>query len=276
MNTVGFDSTTPKTAEEWEAVATAYYEDWQFPNCLGALDGKHIAIQAPPKEGSAFFNYKGFHSIILLALVDAKYRFLYVDVGANGRSGDAGVFKDSTLLKGIEEGRLGIPEGKALPSTDNIQPMVIVGDDAFPLRKFLLKPYPDRLDDCSETERSMRRVFDYRLSRARRCAEHAFGLLVQRFGIFKTAINLTPEKVTKLTLAAVALHNFLISNKDIVYMQRPELGRGECLPSLNAPKDMDLVPSMTSHSVRDSFKSFFNGVGRVPWQENLAPRKTNQ
>ena len=95
-----FHRQTPQTEQQWRAVADAFYEDWQFPNCIGALDGKHIAIQAQAK-GSAYFNYKGFHSIILLALVDDKYRFLYVDVGANGRSGDARVFHESTLLKRI-------------------------------------------------------------------------------------------------------------------------------------------------------------------------------
>ena len=75
----------PQTPDEWRAVARGFEQRWQFPNCLGALDGKHCAIRCPAKAGSLYFNYKHFHSVILLGLVDSNYCFLYVDVGRNGR-----------------------------------------------------------------------------------------------------------------------------------------------------------------------------------------------
>jgi hypothetical protein len=75
----------PSTPEEWEVVARGFSTRWQFENCTGALDGKHVTITAPRKSGSIFYDYKGRFSIVLLGLVDADYNFLYVDVGSEGR-----------------------------------------------------------------------------------------------------------------------------------------------------------------------------------------------
>jgi len=61
--------------EEWTKVAKQFYSKWQFPNCIGALDGKHIKIRCPPQSGSFYFNYKQYFSIVLLASCDAQYKF---------------------------------------------------------------------------------------------------------------------------------------------------------------------------------------------------------
>ena len=80
-------------------MATDFYKRWNLPNCIGAIDGKHIQIKAP-NEGSEYFNYMGFQSIILLALVDANYCTTYFDVGTSGRAEDASVFREYRLGKG--------------------------------------------------------------------------------------------------------------------------------------------------------------------------------
>lgn len=82
----------PKNEAEWKAVAEDYYNRWNYPNCVGAMDGKHISLQAPINSGSEFFNYKGFFSIVLFAVVDANYNFIYANVGCQGRISDGGVF----------------------------------------------------------------------------------------------------------------------------------------------------------------------------------------
>lgn len=78
------------STESWKKCAEEFADRWNFPNCIGAIDGKHIRIRCPNLAGSLFYNYKDFHSIVLLAIVDAHYRFIAIDVGSYGREGDAG------------------------------------------------------------------------------------------------------------------------------------------------------------------------------------------
>ena len=92
----------PSTPEEWKIVSSEFNNKWNYPNCIGALDGKHIKILQPPNSGSYYFNYKHDFSVVLLALVDANCNFLYVETGCNGRISDGGVFSNSALYQNLE------------------------------------------------------------------------------------------------------------------------------------------------------------------------------
>ena len=94
---------TPTTEDEWRNVAEGFERRWNFPYCLGAIDGKHINIVPPPNHGSYFFNYKGTHSIVLMAVANSNYEFIYVDVGRNGRASDGGVWGNCSLAALISE-----------------------------------------------------------------------------------------------------------------------------------------------------------------------------
>ena len=87
--------------------AQRFSSKWNYHNCLGAVDGKHIAIKKPNKynAGSLYYNYKNFHSIVLMAVVDAEYKFLYVDIGAEGSASDGGTWKGISLYNALEENR---------------------------------------------------------------------------------------------------------------------------------------------------------------------------
>ena len=71
-------STTPA---EWKEIANEFLRRWNFPHACGALDGEHVACKCTPNSGSTNHNYEGFFSIVLMALVDADYKFIWVDVG---------------------------------------------------------------------------------------------------------------------------------------------------------------------------------------------------
>ena len=137
---------------------------------MGAIDGKHIRIKAPSHSGSDFHNYKGFFSIVLLAVVDAHSRFIYVDVGGNGRASDTVVYKNSSLYKSLTTGGLNIPGDKPLKGQIAKTPYFFIGDDIFGLNKNLMKAYNRNADLSTSQE-----VFNYRLSRARMSIEMGFG-----------------------------------------------------------------------------------------------------
>jgi hypothetical protein len=154
-----------------------FYERWDFPNCLGAVDGKHILIKAPRNSGSMYFNYKKTFSVNLMAIADASYQFVTVDVGQMGSSSDGGVWDHSTFGYAWNRNEVNVPPQKALPGTDILVDHVIVGDEAFPLKPNLMRPYPGR-----EAKADIRkRRYNYRLSRARRVVENAIGILTNRW-----------------------------------------------------------------------------------------------
>ena len=112
----------------WMKIAT------DFPCCIGSIDGKYVVMQAPNNSGSLHFNYKKTHSNVLLAVVDANYNFVIVDVGAYSQQSDTSVFANFAFGKMLKSNKLLLPEKKLLPRTMGPQiPFVFVGDKAFSL-----------------------------------------------------------------------------------------------------------------------------------------------
>lgn len=159
------------TTDEWIEIPRKYYELWNLSNCLGSIDGKHIRIQKFPNIGSANFNYKGYHSIILLGCCDADGYFTNIECGFAGRNSDGGVFRVSALGQWLESEGLNIPTVLTpLPNdeTGNGFPYYFVGGNAFPLTKNLMRPYSVRNLD------NMKRIYNYRLNRGRKSIECVF------------------------------------------------------------------------------------------------------
>jgi hypothetical protein len=126
----------------WKKKAEEFYLLWQFPSCIGAVDGKQIEIQTPYKIGSIFFNYKNIFTLLLFTLVDASYKFTIIDVSGHGKSSDGGIFTRSILRKSLEVNTLNISDSKSPPKSEESLPFVIMGDEALHVKKYLLRPYP--------------------------------------------------------------------------------------------------------------------------------------
>jgi hypothetical protein len=105
----------PSSPGEWTDVTDQFDKQWNFPHCLGSMDGKYIILQSPIKSGTEYYNYKSFFSIVLFALVDANYNFIYANVGCQGRISDGGVFKNCDLYKKMVNNSLDIPQALPLP-----------------------------------------------------------------------------------------------------------------------------------------------------------------
>lgn len=103
--------------KQWKEIANRFSSLWNFPNCNGALDGKHVQITAPANSGTNYFNYKKTFSVVLLAFVDADYRFIAVDIGSYGKNSDGGIFSNSKLGNALNNGTLDVPGSKQLPGS---------------------------------------------------------------------------------------------------------------------------------------------------------------
>ena len=141
----------PTDPEDCKKIEERFRNRWNVPHAVGALDGKHIAINKPKRSGSEYFNYKGYFSLVLLALVNADYKFLWVNVGASGSLSDAQIFNRSKLKRRIENGTLGLPAPEPLGPGGGgggaDLHYFLLGDDAFALMPWLVKPTDQRREN---------------------------------------------------------------------------------------------------------------------------------
>ena len=263
----------PPNEADWKRIEQQFATRWNFPNCIGALDGKHIVITAPFKSGSLFHNYKGTFSVNLMALVDANYKFILIDVGQYGSNADGGVFQRSEFGRRFLNRELEIPPPKIIADAPEIGllPHCIVADEAFPLRIDLMRPYPRR--SRHENLPEDKAVFNYRLSRARRIVENTFDILAQCWRLLNRRIQLSEDNVVTVVKACCILHNFLRDSAD--YHDRSTLQVNEdgdvLMPFGGAIVNVAYMRGY--HSAKDAlqtrelFKTYFNSPsGSLPWQ----------
>jgi hypothetical protein len=154
---------------------------------------------------------------------------------------------------------------------------MILGDDAFPLKTYLMKPYPSRNLPITQ------RIFNYKLSRVRRIVEHVFGILTSRFTVFQKPIPLEPEKVEKVVLASYVLHNFLRSRplSRNIYSPPQYIDRENCENGLITKAEWRQVhngnlrglsqqgsnrSTVEAREILEEICDYVNTNGQVPWQ----------
>ena len=269
----------PRSEVDWLNISDGFLEDWDMVHCIGAIDGKHVAIECPKNSGSLYYNYKGFFSIVLMAVCDARYCFTLVNVGDFGSNNDSGILAKSSMGKRFEEQKMNVPNAKSLLgyAEDNL-PFFLVGDEIFPLKTWLMRPYPGNLS-------LGQKIFNYRLSRARRTIENSFGILAARWRFFRQPIKAKVENAEKFTLAAIALHNYLRLTNNASYSPTgfidSETRDGKMVAGAwrkvlsddggaNALRDLPHVRGSRYQKCaiiqRDNLQSYFMNTGTVEWQ----------
>ena len=267
----------PSTAAEWEKIESRFRDRWNFPHCVGAVDGKHVRIQGCG-VGAMYHNYKGSHSIIMMIAAGGDYEVVWADVGTNGKVSDGSVLNNSEFGHKVKNHDLNLPAAKPLPNRTQKTPYVFIGDDAFALLTNFMKPYSKNALDIFS------RVCNYRFSRARRISENVFGILACRWRVLLTTIVMHPGKVRQVCKGLLTLHNWLLRVRETSYFNwksvdhvdpethelipgqwREELQGSQGLLPLQ-PIQHGANPKLSAKQVREEFKEYFNLEGAVPWQ----------
>lgn len=186
--------------ERLKNIVNGFESRWGFPQVAAAIDGSHIPIIKPLNCASDYYNRKGYYSVIVQGLVDDSGQFLNAYIGWPGKCHDARVFHNSTVyVKGCS-GDL-FPNWTKLINGVEV-PLLVLGDAAYPLLQWLMKPYIET-PNSSESVKN----FNYRHSRARMVVENAFGRLKGRWRILLKRLDCSLDNVSATVSSCITLHN---------------------------------------------------------------------
>ncbi|XP_018360040.1 PREDICTED: putative nuclease HARBI1 [Trachymyrmex cornetzi] len=222
------------TQNNWRKVAEDFERICQFPHCIGAIDGKHVIIQAPPRSGSSYYNYKGSHSINLLAICDALNRFLVVNIGAQGRQSDG-------------------------------------GDEAFPISTYMMRPYPrsGKLNTRKKIfnyrlscgRRTIECTFGILVARWR---------LFRRPIIASTSTCVKATQATVILHNFIIDREVNLSAREKMYsiMRDEDRNLLHTSTGLIDINDSNVSQSREASKIRDNFAHYFECIDPLPWQFN--------
>lgn len=232
------------TTELWQECAKGYKDVFNFPNCIGSIDAKHVRIKC--SRGSAS-NLKEQHSIVLIAVFDAYQKFVVADVGSYGGFDD-GLVQRSSFYKNYLKNK-NIIADKALPGTNSKAPHVLLGDEGYKLQTYLLRPYPKR---SAETNERMAK-FNAHLNKARSVIELAFRFMTQTWKRFMKPFDCDVDTVVEIVKATCALHNFIKIKRG----NEMEFGKEISRAFLDQRKN-NIRATAQAVKVREVFADYFN------------------
>ncbi len=190
----------PNNCEKTTRALALFQDDCKFPHAVGAIDGTHIEIIAP-KEPFDYFDRHHRYSVIMQAVVGKNLTFMDTAIGYPGSMHDARVFRSSDIFQKAQNGEI-LTEPLTTVNGVQIRPLLL-GDGAYPLLPWLMKPYPNG----AILNRSQRR-FNKTLSSARSTVERAFGILKARWRILLKRLDNLFENIPEVILSCCILHNF--------------------------------------------------------------------
>lgn len=214
-------------------------------------------------------------------MCDANYLFTLIDIGAFGRQSDGGIFKHSRMGQLFAQGKMHIPPPDEIYEGSTNYPYVIVGDEAFPLSSYLMRPYPGREGLSPE-----KKVFNYRLSRARRMIKNTFGIFAAQWRIYRKCTIAKVNTIENMVKATVVLHNWLgkqdLTRREIFItpdMVDREGNDGSIIPGTwrrmieSNNTALQNIATCSTHTysreaakIRNEFTEYFNEEGAIPWQ----------
>ncbi|XP_042309854.1 protein ANTAGONIST OF LIKE HETEROCHROMATIN PROTEIN 1-like [Sceloporus undulatus] len=197
------------------------FEQLGFPNCVGAVDGTHILIRPPRGKAEEYYNRKYGFSIVMQGTTDHTGRFINIEAGFSGRHHDAYIFRQTGIFKAMEV-QMFVPGNPSITVLGVQVPPLLVGDGAYPIRKWLMKPY--RGGNITPAQNK----FNAALSRARCVVERAFGRLKNRWGCLLGRLTVGEPNFATVVSACAVLHNICET-------------RGACLNDIDAVRDIGVV-----------------------------------
>lgn len=240
------------TGEAQRDVINGFQSKWGFPQCIGAIDGSHIPVRAPLLNHTDYYNRKGWYSILVQAVVDHRYLFRNINVGWPGSVHDARVFANSELYAQATSNV--ILQGDSRQILGHDVPPFLIGDSAYPLLPWLLKPFADNIALTPEQKH-----FNYRLSRARIVVENAFGRLKARWRRLLKQNDMAVKNVPNLVTACCVLHNICEIHGEV--FDSEWIQEAERMSSLSQPvgtPHQDDTDIDNPHIIRDTLVQYLS------------------